>query len=141
MIVLFLFVASLLAAAECRTHSRCYGSLGCFTFDSHLPLPQDPSHIRARTNLYDRQHTHTPSASVTAEQFDSEIRTFGQRFHASKPTKIIIHGFLDKPTTAWIGQTRDALLQKVRKRYLINHTHVKPFSNHNPKRKESDILT
>jgi len=110
--VLLISVAILFAAVECRTHSKCYGSLGCFTFDSHMPLPQDPSVIRARTNLYDRQHTHTASASVSAEQFDSEIRTFGQRFDASKPTKVIIHGFMDQPSTAWIGQTRDALLQK-----------------------------
>ncbi|KAJ8310065.1 hypothetical protein KUTeg_011930 [Tegillarca granosa] len=112
MIVFFISVASLLATVECRTHSRCYGSLGCFTFDSHLPLPQDPSVIRARTDLYNRQHIHTAAASISAEHFDSEIRTFGQRFDASKPTKFVIHGFMDRPTTAWIGNMRDALLQK-----------------------------
>lgn len=80
----------------------CYGSLGCYREDSGSgqpnALPEEPGSIGTRFYLSSRR--------------SREPRLLGDSafFNASKPVKLIIHGFGSSGKRSWVRRMVDALL-------------------------------
>ena len=79
--------------------SECFGDLGCFSNDAPFfslqrPisfLPQSPSRINPKFTLYSRE---APLTGHLLHSGDAAgLRT--STFQASRPTKFIVHGFID----------------------------------------------
>ncbi|XP_054922869.2 pancreatic triacylglycerol lipase-like [Dermacentor andersoni] len=90
-------------SADVATVDRgvCYGSLGCFREDSASgqpnALPEEPGSIGTRFYLSSRR--------------SREPRLLGDSaFNASKPVKLIIHGFGSSGKRSWVHRMVDALL-------------------------------
>ncbi|PSN39632.1 hypothetical protein C0J52_13799 [Blattella germanica] len=99
-----------------ENESRCYDELGCLNVTRewyHLiyrpfnvfPLPREV--INTRFVLYTRKN---PSEGhVLRVQNEHTIRK--SNFDAQKPTKFIIHGFIDTPLSNWVKDMRKELLK------------------------------
>ncbi|XP_077486170.1 pancreatic lipase-related protein 2-like [Amblyomma americanum] len=90
-------------STEVATAERgiCYGSLGCYREDTGTgqpnALPEEPGSIGTRFYLSSRR--------------SREPRLLGESaFNASKPVKLIIHGFGSSGKRSWVRRMVDALL-------------------------------
>jgi pimeloyl-ACP methyl ester carboxylesterase len=100
-----------------KRDSVCFGDLGCFSTDPPFTSPErplavvpyGPDHIKTTFLLYTR------AASTTHLDLDARypdtVKSVWPSF-AKKPTKFLIHGFLDSPTltTLW-HDLKNELLQ------------------------------
>ncbi|XP_046392749.1 pancreatic lipase-related protein 2-like isoform X2 [Ischnura elegans] len=96
--------------------TQCYEELGCLALTKewyHLiyrpfnvfPLPRRV--INTRFILYTRRN---PSeGQVLSAHNDQSIRK--SHFDPTKPTKVIIHGFIDTPLSSWVKELRRELLK------------------------------
>ena len=92
-------------------NTRCYGELGCLDVDESWYGLTRPVNVRP----LDREDINTTFMLVTRETFpapdylqwsypESVLRS---AYNASKPTKFIIHGFLDNGRAPWVGVSHD----------------------------------
>ncbi|CAB3377364.1 pancreatic triacylglycerol lipase-like isoform X2 [Cloeon dipterum] len=97
--------------------TRCYDDLGCMTLTKgwyHLiyrpfnVFPLSREMINTRFILHTRRNP-TEGQVLNAEN-DKTIRK--SDFDVKKPTKIIIHGFIDTPLSNWVKEMRRELLKK-----------------------------
>ncbi|XP_059168286.1 inactive pancreatic lipase-related protein 1-like [Physella acuta] len=98
----------------------CYTDLGCFSisppfgFTLQRPLallPQSPEWIRTLFKLYTRAQPATP-LDLPATQVKTSLTTIWPGF-VSRPTKIIVHGFLDwVELSSWGKLMKDELLKQ-----------------------------
>ncbi|XP_071443298.1 pancreatic lipase-related protein 2-like [Hetaerina americana] len=99
-----------------ENETQCYEELGCLALTKewyHLiyrpfnvfPLPRRV--INTRFILYTRRN---PSeGQVLSAHNDQSIRK--SHFEPTKPTKVIIHGFIDTPLSSWVKELRRELLK------------------------------
>ena len=87
--------------------NECFDGLGCFSNDPpflslHRPLsllPQSPEQIHPTFTLFTRQ---APSVGHVL-QTGSTSGLATSTFSASRPTKFIVHGFIDNGGTDWMA--------------------------------------
>ncbi|KAK3770280.1 hypothetical protein RRG08_029935 [Elysia crispata] len=96
----------------------CYDHLGCFSntgafYSVQRPLtltPSAPSSIRTTFRMYTREDK-TSGPQLDARYLDNAHLTNQWMFFKARPTKIIIHGFLDSPSlVTWLSNMKDELL-------------------------------
>lgn len=98
------------------TESRCYDELGCLNLTKdwyHIiyrpfnvfPLPRQT--IDTKFILYTRLNP--TEGQILRATDDQSIEK--SNFDASKPTKFIIHGFIDTPLSSWVKEMRLELLK------------------------------
>ncbi|KAG8228722.1 hypothetical protein J437_LFUL009404 [Ladona fulva] len=96
--------------------TQCYEELGCLVLTKdwyHLiyrpfnvfPLPRRV--INTRFILYTRKNP--AEGQVLSAHNDQSIRK--SHFDPAKPTKVIIHGFIDTPLSSWVKEMRRELLR------------------------------
>ncbi|XP_059168292.1 inactive pancreatic lipase-related protein 1-like [Physella acuta] len=110
----------LVITAQNSLFNVCHGDLGCFSilapfgFTLERPLallPQSPDTINTLFKLYTRAQPATP-LDLPATQVKTSLTTIWPGF-VSRPTKIIVHGFLDSvDLTSWGKQMKDELLKQ-----------------------------
>ncbi|KAL4219799.1 hypothetical protein ACF0H5_020211 [Mactra antiquata] len=88
----------------------CYGELGCFSSYADIPVPQSPSQIATVFRMHTRGSTN--SYNLASNNYATHIADWVSHFDASKPTKVIIHGYLDNGQTAWLPKLSQELLKK-----------------------------
>ncbi|KAK7100886.1 hypothetical protein V1264_023753 [Littorina saxatilis] len=94
--------------------SVCFKDLGCFStgppfFDVYRPisiLPESPSFINPKFTLFTRQ---APSTGHKLSAGD-EAALRGSSFLASRPTKFVVHGFIDNGGTDWMAEMKNEFL-------------------------------
>ncbi|PVD23638.1 hypothetical protein C0Q70_16911 [Pomacea canaliculata] len=94
----------------------CYGDLGCFSNDAPFfslerPisfLPQSPDVINPTFTLYTRQ---SPAQGYRLRSGDT-TGLARSTFNASRPSKFIVHGFLESFLATWMPDMKDALLRQ-----------------------------
>lgn len=100
-----------------KRSSVCYGDLGCFSSDPPFTgpqrpdptLPESPDEIKTKFQLYTREGTYTPQN--LDPRTPSATSTSWTHFK-KRPTKFIVHGFLDDPNvTTWMKTMKDELLK------------------------------
>ncbi|XP_039275610.1 pancreatic triacylglycerol lipase-like [Nilaparvata lugens] len=100
-----------------ENETRCYDELGCLNVTRdwyHLiyrpfnvfPLPRQV--IDTKFILYTRKN---PTEGQTI-RVQSEKTIMKSNFDPKKPTKIIIHGFIDTPLSSWVKEMRRELLKR-----------------------------
>lgn len=96
----------------------CYGDLGCFSITGKyfsltrrpvVVLPQSPEEINTKFLLFTRLNKASPH-SLIYNNADSVLRS---KFSSSRPTKLIIHGFLGDGILGWMNRIRQAMLKRV----------------------------
>ncbi|KAK3796928.1 hypothetical protein RRG08_032232 [Elysia crispata] len=116
-LLLALFCFCLIPSSLCSNNvSPCSGiffqRLGCFSvdppFDNTQRLPQAPSDINTVFRLYTRQNRDVPHLLLP----HSRSSVINSNFNGSRPTKIIIHGFLQTGSTEYVLNMTKALLDK-----------------------------
>ncbi|ESO98917.1 hypothetical protein LOTGIDRAFT_113919 [Lottia gigantea] len=112
MIVLLLVSAILVSvSANEKREQHCYGDLGCFQTWSELKtLPQDPAHVQTSFNLYTRQSKSPVVIAANASHSSWSKSISHSHFSASKPTKFLIHGFMNSKNSGWMPVTKAALI-------------------------------
>lgn len=104
-------------SVEKRASSVCYNRIGCFAlgspwFSSQRPLnllPVPPDKLLTKFMLYTRE-SRTKESILDARHPDT-FSTAWPNYKASRPTKIICHGFLDSVLiTPWMKEMKDELL-------------------------------
>ncbi|GLH06117.1 Phospholipase A1 1 [Gryllus bimaculatus] len=99
-----------------ENETRCYDELGCLNVTRewyHLiyrpfnvfPLPREV--IDTKFVLYTRRNPN--EGQVMRARSDSSIRK--SNFDPKKPTKFIIHGFIDTPLSTWVKEMRRELVK------------------------------
>ena len=91
--------------------TRCYTDLGCFSSYADVPAPQSPTEIATTFRLHVRGTSN--SYNLESLHYKTQINNWMSHFDSSKPTKVLIHGFLDSGTTAWMPHLANELLKKV----------------------------
>ncbi|PAA74650.1 hypothetical protein BOX15_Mlig007525g3 [Macrostomum lignano] len=93
----------------------CYDGLGCFSTGGNFYdlvrrplqlLPQSPERIGPTYALYTRRSIISGQSLVYGDKSSVEK----SNFDASRPTKIIIHGFLENGSEDWVNDMKKALL-------------------------------
>ncbi|CAN8020203.1 unnamed protein product, partial [Ixodes persulcatus] len=91
----------------------CYDYVGCFTSDDGLTLPtclpDDPDKVKTALLLYSRSNRQTP---VTLDYKPGSANTTLTQFATRRPLVIVVHGWLENSSTAYVPETKDALLDK-----------------------------
>jgi pancreatic triacylglycerol lipase len=98
-----------------ENETRCYNELGCLNITRewyHLihrpfnvfPLPRNV--INTRFILYTNDNP-VDGQLLNAEDKDSILNS---NFRADRPTKFIIHGFIDTSLSNWIAEMKNELL-------------------------------
>lgn len=114
--VLILSLGTVQATAG-EKRSACYGDLGCFENGAAFismgrPIniaPQSPSEINTRFMLYTRQNQANGSLEfLNANNFASLKNSY---FSSARPTKVVVHGFLQTGFVSWMGEMKDELLK------------------------------
>lgn len=125
---IFLLVTLLVGVAEMKSvnvesraaiqkrSSVCYGDLGCFSTDPPFTsaqrpnptLPESPDSIKSKFQLYTREAKTTPQ-DLDPRQPATITSTWSH--FKKRPTKFIVHGFLDDPNLSpWMRQMKDEFL-------------------------------
>ncbi|XP_076440985.1 pancreatic triacylglycerol lipase-like [Babylonia areolata] len=99
----------------CSSTSHCYGDLGCFSnsapfYSLYRPLsffPQSPEVIHPSFNLFTRQAPSTGHALHAGDVAGLQASTF----QPARPTKFIVHGFIDNGGTDWMAEMKDEFLK------------------------------
>ncbi|XP_042148477.1 pancreatic lipase-related protein 2-like [Ixodes scapularis] len=91
----------------------CYAYVGCFTSDDGLTLPtclpDDPDKVKTAFLLYSRSNRQSP---VTLDYKSGCANTTLTQFDIRRPLVIVVHGWLRNSNTAYLPETKDALLEK-----------------------------
>lgn len=83
----------------------CYEEYGCFSDDTSLDLPWEPSRINTTFVLYNR-------ANGNKSQFVKNARESLTYFDCLKmKTMFVVHGFKLNAKKAWISEMKEALLK------------------------------
>ncbi|XP_045200341.1 inactive pancreatic lipase-related protein 1-like [Mercenaria mercenaria] len=90
--------------------TRCYTNLGCFSSYADIPAPQSPDQIATTFRLHVRGTS--SSFNLASMHYQSQISGWVTHFDSSKKTKVLIHGYLDSGSTAWMPQMSSELLKK-----------------------------
>ncbi|XP_025110726.1 pancreatic triacylglycerol lipase-like [Pomacea canaliculata] len=106
----------LVAQSVYKRSTVCYGDLGCFSNDAPFfslerPisfLPQSPDVINPTFTLYTRQ---SPAQGYRLRSGDT-TGLARSTFNASRPSKFIVHGFLESFLATWMPDMKDALLRQ-----------------------------
>jgi len=93
----------------------CYGDLGCFStgapfFSSYRPIsfePQSPQQINPKFTHFSRQDAQHGHRVMAGDVTSLHASTF----NANKPTKFIVHGFIDNGGTSWMAEMKNELLK------------------------------
>ena len=93
--------------AGVSNNSRCYGELGCLDVNEDWygltrpvnVLPLDREDINATFMLVTRDTFPTPDYL----EWSRPETVYASAYNASKPTKFIIHGFMDNGRAPWVG--------------------------------------
>ncbi|MCI3325438.1 hypothetical protein MQA28_25810, partial [Escherichia coli] len=124
MLVLSTLLCALLALSEPNSlpeHQKraadCYEGLGCFSNDAPFfslqrPIsfvPQSPETINPKFNLYTRR-----SPTTAHRLYANNLPVLSDStFDASKPTKFVVHGFIDNGIIAdWMREMKDEFLRQ-----------------------------
>ncbi|RUS87809.1 hypothetical protein EGW08_004408 [Elysia chlorotica] len=120
---LLLVLSCLLCWADAHSIQKrstvCYDHLGCFSntgafFSVQRPLtvtPAAPDSIRTLFRLYTREDR-TSGPQLDARYLDNSHLINQWMFIKARPTKFIIHGFLDSPSiVTWLSDMKDELLK------------------------------
>jgi len=100
-----------------KRSSTCYSRLGCFTtgapfYSLQRPinlLPQSPDTIQTKYLLYTRESR--KQESVLDARYPGQFSSLWPNYKASRPTKIIVHGFVDSTyLNPWMREMKDELL-------------------------------
>jgi len=95
---------------------RCYGDLGCFRIDGDFLerpvqlLPLSPEKLKTRFLLNTRENS-SPASEDEVKYLD-EFSVVHSHFNPSRPTKIIVHGFMDFGGDKWLVGMSKAFLMK-----------------------------
>ncbi|KAL4218198.1 hypothetical protein ACF0H5_022934 [Mactra antiquata] len=115
---LTILIASLLligssAEVDIKQQNKvCYDDIGCFSsvapFDNALnELPDSPEQVQVQTYLWTKQNPVTPQ-----ELLYKDIRGIRlSQFNATRPTKVLIHGYLGNKRTPVIKDLTTAFLK------------------------------
>ncbi|XP_025110727.1 pancreatic triacylglycerol lipase-like [Pomacea canaliculata] len=116
-ILMLLTLTQVLSALRVNKRSTvCYTDLGCFSTDAPFTskerpisfLPESPEKINPTFTLYTRQ---SPAQGYLLRSGDTTGLT-RSTFNASRPSKFIVHGFLESFLATWMKDMKDALLRQ-----------------------------
>ncbi|KAK6167303.1 hypothetical protein SNE40_021368 [Patella caerulea] len=112
--LLLAYVVIASTSTKDKRESACYGDLGCFQTTANFKnLPQDPKVVQTSYLLYTRQNRNTASVVKAADPHSTWTKELGSsHFSSSRPTKFIVHGFMDHGNKGWIIEMKDSLLNQ-----------------------------
>ncbi|XP_021356285.1 inactive pancreatic lipase-related protein 1-like [Mizuhopecten yessoensis] len=110
--VLVCLVVSAAGQKDQRRNTECLPEFGCFNSHGLVPVPQDPSQVNTHMKIFTRAHAHNPTVNFDLDHYSSQVGHFASLFDSSKDTKVVIHGYLNSGSDAWVVQMTDELLKK-----------------------------
>ncbi|XP_019643576.1 PREDICTED: pancreatic lipase-related protein 2-like [Branchiostoma belcheri] len=108
MFIISLFTSLLYVCVSGKEEKVCDSDLGCFRIhEPFVPrLPTLPKKIDVKFKLHTRDNYDEPQ-HLSIWNIDSIRESF---FNSSRPTKFVVHGFLDDTTVDWIEDMKNAIL-------------------------------